>query len=347
MSRVQFQGKDVCAAFRRARVVIVGDLILDRYITGKVDRISPEAPVPVVVVNAQYAVPGGAANVAMNSAGLLVNTSLCGVVGDDEHGRELLALLKSAGVSTNSVVVSAHRRTTTKSRVLAGSHQIVRFDEEIDAELPDALSEQVKNCLQDCLAGRPDVVILSDYAKGVLQPTFVRWAIERCLEARIPVVVDPKKLSYDCYRGATCITPNLKEFNAAVLALGGQLGDGVSEAGEWLRQMVGIEWLLVTQGAEGMTLIDQTGAAISLHTFAEEVFDVSGAGDTVVATVGAAIASGYGYLEAALLSNIAASVVVRRVGTFPISSQLLFEAIGAIDLSSYLEVCSAAEVPGT
>ena len=304
------------AGFTGTRVLVVGDLMLDRYILGDVSRISPEAPVPVLAVKRERVVAGGAGNVALNIAGLQARAILAGVVGDDTAGQRLLNILAESGIETGGIVTEQERPTTCKTRVMCGNHQIVRLDEESSAGLSAATAEQLLQKVIAILDEGCHSVILSDYAKGVLGAAFTRQVIAACTARSIPVLVDPKRSDYTPYSGATCITPNLKEFKAASVAIAMEEHE-MSAAGFELMQRLRCQTLLVTQGADGMTLFS---GEHSYHfpALAEEVFDVSGAGDTVISTVATALGAGLEMLTAVQLSNIAASLVVRKSGTAPI-----------------------------
>lgn len=296
--------------------------MLDRYISGDVTRISPEAPVPVVAVRQEHAVAGGAANVALNVAGLKAHTILAGVTGDDQAGRHLARILLQSGVDVHGLLIDSRRPTTCKTRVVSGNHQIVRLDEEVTDEISDDLSgqlfERVCCFLNDSVSG----IILSDYGKGVLSERLTKAIISECRSRKIPVIVDPKRDHYAPYAGATCITPNQKEFKAALRSLGIVETD-LTTAGLQLRSRLSCGTLLVTQGANGMTLVTAE-QAYHLPALAEEVFDVSGAGDTVIAVFTTALAAGLDLLTAVQLANAAASLVVRRSGTAPVTWEELY-----------------------
>jgi D-beta-D-heptose 7-phosphate kinase / D-beta-D-heptose 1-phosphate adenosyltransferase len=302
--------------FTNATILVIGDAMLDRYIVGQATRISPEAPVPIVSVSKQTLAAGGAGNVALNLVGLRVRTALAGVIGDDVTGTMLKEILSNAGVDISGLVTDSSRPTTCKTRVMCGSHQLVRFDEESCVDI----ASHTAHTLRDRILSRMEnvnAVIVSDYAKGVLTTTLTRFIINECLRLDIPVFVDPKRSDYTTYTGATCLTPNQKEFQSAIHSM--SIPDhGMLAAAQVLRQKLRSSVLLITQGADGMTLVTDRQAK-HFRALAEEVFDVSGAGDTVIATFSAALVSGLDISSAVELSNIAASVVVRRVGTAPIT----------------------------
>ncbi len=316
--------------FSEVRALVVGDLMLDQYVDGEVHRISPEAPVPVLSVRKRRDVAGGAANVALNVLGLRARAVLAGVVGNDPAGERLCQILRESGCDLDCVTAVQSRPTTSKTRIISGNHQIVRLDEEITEKLPSAMEEELLQRVVERL-GCEDIqaVIFSDYDKGVLSGSLPSSIIKECQRRRIPVLVDPKRHDYIAYQGATCVTPNHKEFLGAIASLGLR-GSALNTAGPKLREHLGCQGLLVTQGADGMTLF---GPGLIQHfaAIAEEVFDVSGAGDTVIGTLGVALGSGLPVSEAVELANAAASLVVKRVGTSPVDWQSLSRLLGGTD----------------
>jgi D-beta-D-heptose 7-phosphate kinase / D-beta-D-heptose 1-phosphate adenosyltransferase len=308
-------------------VLVIGDLMLDQYLDGEVNRISPEAPVPVLSVRKRRSVPGGAANAALNVAGLKAHVALAGIVGSDPAGQTLRELLGQAGVDADCLITVPSRPTTSKTRIISGTHQIVRLDEEItDVLHEDCERELIEKVVSHLDRANFGAVILSDYGKGVLSNACPQVLIHECRRRGIPLLVDPKRIDYGSYKGATCITPNQKEFYAAVAAAGIS-GRDFNAAGLIFQEQLQCSALLVTQGAEGMTLFT-SGQAKHLPALAEEVFDVSGAGDTVVATLGVALGFGLDFSSAVELANAAASIVVRRAGTTPVAWADLCELLG-------------------
>jgi rfaE bifunctional protein kinase chain/domain len=289
-----------------ARIAVVGDVMLDRYWFGDVERISPEAPVPVVKIARSEERPGGAANVARNITALGAHATLLSVTGDDEAGALLRSLVEAEGVAT-----SFHRdpelATTVKLRVIGRQQQLLRIDFET-APSHEALAMTLAEF--GTLVASHDVVILSDYGKGGL--AHIATMIERSRAARRPVLVDPKGDDWDRYRGATLLTPNRNELRAVV----GRWRDeqDLARRVEALRTQLDLDALLVTRSEEGMSLFTDTGA-LSIPAQAREVFDVSGAGDTVIATAGALVAAGAPLADAVRIANRAAGVVVGKLGT--------------------------------
>jgi D-beta-D-heptose 7-phosphate kinase / D-beta-D-heptose 1-phosphate adenosyltransferase len=306
-------------------VLVVGDIILDKYVIGDVERISPEAPVPVLSVRAERAVPGGSANVALNVAGLNARAFLAGVVGQDTAGERLLGLMDQSPVDTAAVVIDLSRPTTCKTRVICQNHQIVRLDEEVCDDISSQISRRLFNSVLSLLDREDiDAVVLSDYAKGVLPIELIRSLIQACRRRKVPIFVDPKRRDYMPYSGATCLTPNLREFKTALASMAVSAGEMMVD-GSLLRDRLGCEALLITQGAHGMTLISANHSH-HIPAIAEEVFDVSGAGDTVIACLSTAAAK-HDLLTAVQVANAAAGIVVRRFGTSPIDWESLYQLV--------------------
>ncbi len=311
--------------FATGRVLVVGDVMLDQFIWGRVERISPEAPVPVVHVTGESFHLGGAANVAHNIRALGGRSAVCGTVGRDEAGRRILADLKRIGAGTTGMVTSTNAPTARKTRVIAHNQQVVRIDRERTDGSISARSRLVRY-LERHVTGF-DAVVVSDYGKGVITEDLL--AVLRAVRARRPfrLIVDPKKANFDHYRGITLATPNLGEAaDAAGIAI--RDAQSLRTAGTRLLERWDAEAVLVTRGEEGMTLFTRQGRVRHLPTTARQVFDVTGAGDTVVATCALGLAAGAGLDEAALLANYAAGVVVGKVGTAAVSARELREEIG-------------------
>ncbi|MEW8505628.1 MAG: bifunctional D-glycero-beta-D-manno-heptose-7-phosphate kinase/D-glycero-beta-D-manno-heptose 1-phosphate adenylyltransferase HldE [Candidatus Thiodiazotropha sp.] len=305
--------------FSQARVLVVGDLMLDRYWQGAAARISPEAPVPVVHVHDCEERPGGGANVALNMTSLGIQVGLCGLVGEDEAGTSLVQHLQQAGVDCHFQVDSAHP-TITKLRVISQHQQLIRLDFEQPLWSSD-LSELEAITLQQLAAS--DLVILSDYAKGTLQQP--QRLIDAANEQGLPILVDPKGGDFTKYRNATLLTPNLKEFEAIVGQC--QSDQELNEKGEALRQRLNLKALLITLSERGMLLIVEDAPPLHLPTRARDVFDVTGAGDTVIGVLGAGMAAGMPIQEAAGLANLAAGLMVAKLGA---GSVTLGELKGAL-----------------
>lgn len=303
--------------------LVIGDVMLDRYLIGSVGRISPEAPVPIVLLNQQNERAGGAANVAANLALLGITTHIVGCIGDDNEGAVLTSLLKQMQVDANGIYISDNRPTIAKTRVLSGHQQMLRLDQESNAAFNTAENNELMAVIQAQLALKPSVVILSDYAKGLLSEPTCQAIIAQCKVANIPVLVDPKGRDYSKYKGATALTPNKKE-TAEACNITTDDADLISKATA-LKQALDLDFLAVTRGEEGITLIDE--ATHHLPAIAKQVFDVSGAGDTVIASLAAGLMHNLSALQSLQLANIAAAVVVGKVGTVPISQADLIEAL--------------------
>lgn len=316
MDRQQLE--QLFAAIVNSRILVVGDLILDKYIWGKTRRISPEAPVQVVEVERDELRLGGAGNVVNNLLSLGCRVSVASVIGIDEDGQKLLDLLTKQGVDVAGIQQSPQRISSRKSRVLASHQQMLRIDRESTGEISAAEQEALLDYVRQQL---PEVgaVLLSDYLKGVLTPALLQQVIRLCRQAEIPVIVDPKGDNFSRYHGATLMTPNRRE---AELATGIVINDDESlyKAGTRLLHDQQLDALVLTRSEEGMSLFAAGGKVKHLPTEAREVFDVSGAGDTVVAVIGACLASGCPLDDAAGLANLAAGVVVGKLGTSTVSA---------------------------
>lgn len=308
-------------AFNRASVLVVGDVMLDRYWYGPTSRISPEAPVPVVKVDAMEDRPGGAANVAMNIAALGAASQLIGLTGKDEAARALSEMLNNVNVRCDFVAVETHP-TITKLRVLSRNQQLIRLDFEEGFEKVDP--QPIHQRLRQALASS-GALVLSDYAKGALDS--VQTMIQLAREAQVPVLIDPKGTDFERYRGATLLTPNLSEFEAVVGKC--QNEEEIVSRGMQLVADYELDALLVTRSENGMTLLQPGKAPLHLPTLAQEVFDVTGAGDTVIGVLAAALAAGDTLEEACFMANAAAGVVVGKLGTSTVSPVELENAIHA------------------
>jgi len=304
--------------FQQARILVVGDVMLDRYWHGKATRVSPEAPVPVVRVGSEEGRPGGAGNVALNIAALGSAASLIGVIGADANGEDLRSRLSAAGVYCD-FLVSPRKPTITKLRVISQHQQLIRLDfEELHDEADlDGLRARVESLLPNAGA-----LVLSDYGKGVLAQ--IQSLIELGRKRNIPVIVDPKGADFHRYRNATLITPNLAEFEAVVGPCPNE--DALVEKGQALLKQLNLQALLITRGEHGMTLLRPDAPELHLPARAQEVFDVTGAGDTVISVLAASLAAGEPLPEATALANLAAGLVVGKLGTAAISGPELRRA---------------------
>jgi D-beta-D-heptose 7-phosphate kinase/D-beta-D-heptose 1-phosphate adenosyltransferase len=291
-------------------VVVLGDAMLDVYLVGEVDRVSPEAPVPVVAVHASRHGLGGAANVAANVAALGAECRLVAVVGDDPRAASVRAELDDLRLSADFLVVDASRPTTSKTRVVARGQQMLRIDEEIDDPISARIMEQLGAALERALTGA-DALLIEDYNKGALAPQVIERALAIAKQRSLPVVVDPKFKNFFAYRGATVFKPNRRELE---LAMGAALDLAHPDALPATLAKLSVDNLLLTLGPEGMLLASRDGEITRIPTMAREVFDVSGAGDTVTAWVGTALAGGASVREAAHIANFAAGIEVGKAG---------------------------------
>lgn len=309
--------------WREVRVLVVGDVMLDRYIWGDVERVSPEAPVPVVKSVHRSEQPGGAANVAMNVAGLGAKASLFGFCGNDADGECLRKSLATGGIDCELTVADTHP-TTSKLRILGGSQQMLRLDTEETGNYSDAAYEELAGRVEAALA-TATVLVLSDYAKGVLSETVCQRLIGSAHRQGVPVLIDPKQKSFSRYRGATTICPNLQELSAATGVAAKDL-NGLLTAGRRLVIELGLENLTVTLSEKGIAVLGPDSQTIS-PAAARQVFDISGAGDTVIATLALARACKLDTETALALANAAAGIVVGKVGTVPVNREELLAGL--------------------
>lgn len=307
------------------KILVIGDLILDEYIWGRVTRISPEAPVPIADVVSTMCVPGGAGNVACNIKALGGEVYLVGVIGKDKAGKELLEKLKKMGIGAQGIIVDGNRPTTLKSRIIAHHQHVVRVDRETKAPIDKNLCEKISR-LSEKVMDKVDAVLISDYAKGLMIPELTSRIIALAKKYRKIVSVDPKGSNYSKYRKATIITPNRKE---AEIATGIPINneDNLLRAGYKLLQETEARYILITRGEKGMSLFQKDCSPIHIPSVVSEVYDITGAGDTVVAALTLALACGVRIEKAIEIANWAAGVVVRKVGTATVTSEELEEFI--------------------
>ena len=323
----QARARRLVAGFRGTRVLVVGDVMLDEFLWGKVARISPEAPVPVVEVTHQSFHLGGAGNVANNVNALSGQAVLAGVIGRDVAGDKVRLSLVQSGVDDALALAESGRPTTVKTRIVAHHQQVVRADrertEDVPREVEDALLERIREALPSCRA-----VVVSDYAKGVVTPRVMKALRTAAARQGVPVLVDPKVRHFDLYRGATVVTPNQSEAEqAAGTRIRGE--DDLRATGEKILRRLDCGAALVTRGEHGMSLFVRDAKPLHIPTAAQEVFDVTGAGDSVVATLALALATGAALPEGAVLANLAAGIVVGKLGTATASPEELLQAIAS------------------
>jgi len=298
--------------FSRIRLLVVGDVVLDEYLRGDVDRISPEAPVPVLHVQGESVVLGGAGNVVRNVVALAGGGEFCSVVGQDSDGDRVVSLLEELGVDGSGVVRVPGRPTTRKTRVVARSQQIVRVDRETIDGIPTAVTNSIARVVASRLDGVQGV-ILEDYGKGLLTAPAIRRVMSHCAKAGVPVAVDPKH-ELRAFKGARLLKPNLREAES-LTGISSRSPEGLERIAKKLRASVGGGDLIITRGGEGMSLFEGRAPRRDVATLPQEVYDVQGAGDTTIAILALAMASGASLLEAAVLANAGAGVVVEKIGT--------------------------------
>ena len=297
----------------RPRIMVIGDLILDEYIWGSVSRISPEAPVPILETKSENLTLGGAANVANNLAAIGCEVHLVGAIGNDEKGDKLLSLIEEKKISSKGIFRFVYRPTTSKIRVIGHNQQILRIDKEDNRPITEETENKIIKFINKTLPDM-DIVICSDYRKGILTEKVFSATTHRANNSKKRVLVDPKSSNFELYRGATIITPNQFEVEEAVPI---KIQDKIDldRAAEYLLNLTHAEVILITRGKDGMTLYPNKEKPIDIPTQAKEVFDVTGAGDTVVSILAMALAIGFNYQDSAWLSNMAASIVVGKIGT--------------------------------
>lgn len=316
--------------FSKVKVLVIGDVMLDRYCWGSVGRISPEAPVPVVSLNQTTLAAGGAANVAANVAGLGAIPFLVGIVGVDAEAKLLSTVLETGNVSAKFLIPLKERQTTLKTRIIAHHQQVVRLDQENTKPLDQKDVELVLKRIEK-IWDEIEIVIISDYAKGFLTEELLARLIIAAKQQRKLVLVDPKGQNYSKYSGATCLTPNQNEA-AAACKLDEAESDLVEKAGKRLLSQIKAKAILITQGENGMTLFEKGQKSLKIKASARKVFDVTGAGDTVISCLAVALAAGADFETAAKISNLAAGIVVEYIGTTAVTREMLENALTAENL---------------
>ena len=310
--------------------MIIGDVMVDAYLWGKVDRISPEAPVPIVAVQKRESRLGGAANVAINVQAMGAVPLLCSVIGDDRMGEELLTLMQELSMNTSGMLPCENRVTTVKTRVIGNNHQLLRVDDEITEDLDVKSREQLRNRIESMLdEHRPAVVIFEDYDKGVLSEELVGAIIDACRKRQIPTAVDPKKKNFMAYKGVSLFKPNLAELKAGLkIDLDKTSADKLQQATEQFRTSQSIDTLMVTLSEAGV-FISRNGQSEIIPAHIRNISDVSGAGDTVISVASLCLALGLKPKTMASLANLAGGLVCEKVGVVPVDKeQLQQEATG-------------------
>jgi D-beta-D-heptose 7-phosphate kinase/D-beta-D-heptose 1-phosphate adenosyltransferase len=308
--------------------LVVGDVMLDEFLWGDVQRISPEAPVPVVEVRRRTYCPGGAANAAANVVSLGGRALLAGVIGQDAQAVHLRAALERSSLAADGLIVDADRPTTTKTRIIGHNQQMLRVDSQQCHALATAMEEKLLDWAESQLP-RIEACLISDYGKGVVSARLAKRLIQRARRAGKPVVVDPKGVNYAKYRGATVIKPNLHEVEH-LLKRAAHDEASLLQAGSKVLSIVNGSALLMTRGAHGMTLFQRARAAVHIPSVARDVFDVTGAGDTVVGVLALALAAGATLEDAAQLANRAAGIVVGKIGTATVTGAELKSAVSSL-----------------
>ncbi len=322
--------KTIISNFKKTKIIVIGDIMIDEYMWGEVNRISPEAPVPVVEVEEVSYRLGGAANVVQNLRKLSASPLLISIVGSDDNGKKMRSMLSELECSGEFVYTSTERPTTIKTRIMAKQQQVVRADQESTSKLTDKELNSLLNIFEN-LVSQDDVggVIISDYGKGVVCPIFLDKVVNRCRQKELYVAVDPKEKHFDRYKGVTVITPNLKEaHNALSLPFTGRISDEEIETLGWkLVDSLELTYLLLTLSERGMAIFERDGHVVNrLPTVAKKVFDVTGAGDTVISVFSAAMVRGATPIEAAYMANHAAGITIAELGTSSVTSEALLAA---------------------
>ncbi len=311
-------------SFRKASVLVVGDIIMDHFIWGRVERISPEAPVPVVEVTEETVLLGGSANVVNNIVSLGGRCYLTGIVGRDRDGTMLLKMLRERGVELGGIVIDSRRPTTIKTRIIAHSQQVVRFDREKRSPVSTKTTARILDYIERTLK-KVDVVVVSDYSKGLVTEELMEGLKGLASAMHKTVVVDPKVEHFHYYHGVELVTPNsLEASRASGIEISDE--DSLQRAGRTLLERLSCRAVLITRGERGMSLFEK-GRDTHIPTVAREVYDVSGAGDTVAGVMALSLSAGADYREAAVLANMAAGIVVGKVGTAVVHPEELLEVI--------------------
>lgn len=315
----------VLSSLSKRRVLVIGDVMLDHYLSGRIERISPEAPVPVVeVLHEEYRL-GGAANVALNLQSLGAQAILIGIIGDDRDGQQFQELLQQSGIQTKGIHIVASRPTTVKTRIMAKQQQIVRVDREICTEIKAAEQRAILKRIKVAIP-TVDAVIIEDYDKGLLTSSLIHQILELCKAHDTQVTVDPKFQHFFNYEGVTVFKPNFKELQSN-LGITIVTENDFVEAAATLQERINCDHLVITRGSKGLTIFSKGKHPIQLPTFAKEVFDVSGAGDTVISVLTLGMAAGLPIREAALLANHAAGVVCGKMGTSSVTSEEILASL--------------------
>lgn len=326
MKNISMQNiEQIISDFKKQKVLVIGDLMLDQWVWGKVHRISPEAPIPIVDVERYTFTPGGAANVVTNLSELGARSSLSGIIGRDSTGKMLKRLLRDKGIFTRGIFDDEDRPTILKTRIVAHSQQLVRVDLEKKSALNDNLKNKIINFFKEEIPFHNSIII-SDYNKGFIDSQIVENIVEIANKLSIKIVCGPKPENIDAFKGVYCITMNKKEAGGAT-GISITNNDSLCDAGRNLLKRLGSEAVIITRGEEGLSLFTKDGSVFHLEACASQVFDVSGAGDTVLSVIALCLNAGADPYYAALLANHAAAVVVRKIGTATLTNNELIETL--------------------
>lgn len=311
---------------KKQSILVIGDTMVDKFIWGKVSRISPEAPVPVVEVSKDTETLGGAGNVASNITALGATAYLVTVIGDDINGATMKNMLDEKNINYDYVVVDKNRPTTIKTRIIASHQQVVRVDREVKGTFAPSTEDMIIKNIETVIS-KVDGIIISDYAKGIVVPRVLKKILSLAKKRNIPVTVDPKVENFKLYKNITCMTPNTKEATEGMNAKNITTDKDIAALGSRILKFLHSESVLITRGEKGMTLIEKNNKTTHIPTRAKEVYDVTGAGDTVIATMTLALSAKFDLVSSAEIANFAAGLVVAKVGTATITSEELEETI--------------------
>lgn len=333
MAKKRDSAEDIISGFSKLNVLIIGDVMIDSYLWGKVSRISPEAPVPIVAISKKENRLGGAANVAINVQALGANPVLCSVIGTDADGKTFIELLQKQGLTTEGIIQSASRTTTVKTRVIGNNHQMLRVDEEVEAEINHTDRKQLLDRISTLIKSRKiDVIIFEDYDKGVIGKFLIAEVVKLAGNKNIPVAVDPKKKNFNHYHQVTLFKPNLKELREGMKV---DIDKGnITEISKVIKKLAEeneIETILVTLSEKGAYVYNKKESKY-LPAHVRNIADVSGAGDTVISVAALCIASGQSPVTAAILSNFAGGIVCEKVGVVPIEKEQFLKELKSAKL---------------
>lgn len=316
--------KEILSNYEKVSIAVVGDIMLDEYLIGKVERISPEAPVPVVRITEERFVLGGASNVANNISSLSGKSIIYGVVGDDTNGERFIKELESNNIKTDGIIVDKDRPTIIKSRVLSQGQQLLRLDWEKNHDINDRIKDSIINNIERDI-DEIDAILLSDYAKGVLTKDCVEGIIELAKKNKKIVIVDPKPSNFSNYKGVTTITPNKKEILDYFQMSNFKSEDNIIECLKKLKEELDLKYVILTRSEEGVSLYDKNDKHEKIPTVAREVYDVTGAGDTFISTYILSLCAGANEREAVILANMASGIVVEKIGTATVTKKEILE----------------------